>query len=374
MIDRLRTVTGTAEVLASLRRSLDGDGVTAPLPGTEPERGQTAAMLRTAIPVADAAAVVATSGSTGQPRGVVLSRAALVASATATHTRLGGPGTWVLALPPHYVAGLMVLVRSVVTGRAVVPVDARLSELTDLRPEQPAYLSLVPIQLTRALAVPALVAALGRFDAVLVGGAATDPAVLERARAAGIRVVTTYGMSETCGGCVYDGLPLDGVEIGLEPSTDWIVVGGPMLFSGYLGSPAPERHQSPTGGPFPTGDSFPTGDRGRWVDGRLEVIGRLDATGTSGGYNVDLDAVERALQRATDAEIAVIGVPDVEWGTRVVAVGVGVTDALAAATRDTVPAYALPRTWIAVPALPRTAGGKVDRQRLIRDVSAQVAR
>ena len=370
MIDRLRSVTGTAEVLESLRRSLDGDGVTAPLPGIEPERGQMAAMLRGRVTGADAAAVVATSGSTGRPRGVVLSRAALVASATATHTRLGGPGTWVLALPPHYIAGLMVLVRSVVADREVVSVDARLTELPAVRPvgrpvgraDGPTYLSLVPTQLSRALGVPELVSALARFDAVLVGGAAPDPELLERARTAGIRIVTTYGMSETCGGCAYDGLPLDGVEITVQPDSGRILVGGPVLFSGYLGSPPPDRER------------FPTSDRGRWVDGRLEVVGRLDATVISGGYNVDLDAVERALQRATDAEVAVIGVPDPDWGTRVVAVGVGVTDALAAATRDAVPAYALPRSWISVPALPRTAGGKVDRQRLIREVSAQVTR
>ena len=119
--DRLRLADGTAEVLDSLRRSLAGSGVTAPLPADRAEREQTLAMLRPEIAVeeADAAAVVATSGSTGRPRGVVLSRSALIASAEATHRRLGGPGTWVLALPAHYVAGLMVLVRSLVADRPV---------------------------------------------------------------------------------------------------------------------------------------------------------------------------------------------------------------------------------------------------------------
>ena len=132
---RLRLATGTAEVLASLRRSLFADGVTAPLPPTGPEQQQTLTMLRPEQPVGepDAAAVVATSGSTGRPRGVVLSRSALVASAEATHARLGGAGSWVLALPPHYVAGLMVLVRAVVGDRPVHEVDGRLSGLTDLR-------------------------------------------------------------------------------------------------------------------------------------------------------------------------------------------------------------------------------------------------
>ena len=142
--DRLHLADGTAEVLDSLRRSLAGSGATAPLPADRAEREQTLAMLRPEIAVeeADAAAVVATSGSTGRPRGVVLSRSALIASAEATHRRLGGPGRWVLALPAHYVAGLMVLVRSLVADRPVVELDGRLDalptvELTDRRPALP---------------------------------------------------------------------------------------------------------------------------------------------------------------------------------------------------------------------------------------------
>ena len=177
-------------------------------------------MLRPELAVeeADAAAVVATSGSTGRPRGVVLTRAALIASADATHRRLGGPGTWVLALPAHYVAGLMVLVRSLVAARPVLEVDARLDALAglELTGDGPHYLSVVPTQLTRALCDPVRTASLRRFDAVLLGGSAADPALLDRAAAAGIAVVTTYGMSETCGGCVYDGVPLDGVDVTVE--------------------------------------------------------------------------------------------------------------------------------------------------------------
>ena len=371
MTDRLGLATGTAEVLAGLRRSLAGDGVTAPLPPGGPERGQVLGMLRPDLPVEEsaAAAIVATSGSTGRPRGVVLSAAALTASAAATERRLGGPGTWVLALPVHYIAGVMVLVRSLVADRPVLEVDGRLTGLPALDLGRgPHYLSLVPTQLVRALAEPTTSAALARFDAVLLGGSTADSALLDRARAAGITVVTTYGMSETCGGCVYDGRPLDGVEIDVEPRTGRVVVGGPMLFSGYRLAPeATARTLLP-------GPKFRTGDRGRWRADRLEVLGRLDAVVISGGHNVDLDAVERVIRRRTDGEIAVVGVPDSEWGTRVVAIGTG--SETAAELRDRVradlPAYALPRQWVAVTELPRTAGGKIDRQRLVADLAAPV--
>ena len=390
MSARLRLASGTAEVLTSLRRSLAGDGVTAPLPSAGPERAQTLAMLHPDVPVSepDAAAVVATSGSTGQPRGVVLTRTALLASANATHERLGGPGRWVLALPAHYVAGLMVLVRSLAADQPVVEVDSRLSGLpkADLGDGR-AYLSVVPTQLTRALADPALTRALTRFDGVLLGGAAADPALLERAEAAGVRVVTTYGMSETCGGCVYDGRPLDGVQVDLAEDGR-ISIDAPSVFAGYRLDPAT------TAGALVDG-RLVTSDRGTWVDGRLTVLGRVDDVIISGGLNVDLAAVERAV-RGWAGEAAVVGVPSVEWGTEVVAVVDSdnrphnddprrgdrsadslsgrfseSSDSLAAlrlALTPLLPAYALPRRLL-TGTLPRTAGGKIDRRRLVANLT-----
>jgi O-succinylbenzoic acid--CoA ligase len=388
---RLRLATGTAEVLASLRRSLAGDEVTAPLPPTGREREQTLTMLQPQRPVSepDAAAIVATSGSTGRPRGVVLSRGALIASAAATHRRLEGGGTWVLALPPHYVAGLMVLVRSLVADRPVHEVDGRLQGLTELDlGAGPAYLSLVPTQLARAITDPDLVRALTRFDAVLLGGAAADPDLLERAARAGIDVVTGYGMSETCGGCVYDGLPLDGVEV-RTGRAGRISISGPMLFAGYRLDPEATADVLVDG-------RLLTSDRGQWSGGRLTVLGRLDDVVISGGMNVDLAVVERAVRASTGCEAAVVGLPHSEWGTEVVAVVElsenpppaasrprgpdspwatwgGFPEASIARLRTaliaTLPSYALPRRLVVTQALPRTSGGKIDRRRLVFDLA-----
>src|SRR4029450_12241326 len=203
-----------------LTESLRGGPPIAPLPAGSVERAQVITMLQLTQPVseADAAAGVATSGSPGAPKGVVLSRAAIRASVEATHDRLGGVGDWVLALPPHYVAGLMVVARAALTGTRAL--SAR-SDLTDLpkvtaRLAERRYISLVPAQLDRALQRRQVSEALSSFSSVLVGGGPTAPALVERAMSQGIRVVTTYGMSETCGGCVYNGQPLSTVDVALD--------------------------------------------------------------------------------------------------------------------------------------------------------------
>ena len=157
-------------------------------------------------------AVVATSGSSGAPKQVVLSRDAVLASAAASAARVGGAGPWLLALPSSYVAGLNVVVRSLLAGHRPVV-------LGDRTPRDAwmvgGFLSLVPTQLHRWLAEPADADALAAFATVLIGGGPVDPALKDRARSAGITLVATYGMAETCGGCVYDGLPLDGVGLAL---------------------------------------------------------------------------------------------------------------------------------------------------------------
>ena len=396
--DRLRLADGTAEVLASLRSSLAGGVATAPLPADPVERVQTLTMLRPEVPLDEpgAAAVVATSGSTGRPRGVVLTGSALIASAEATHRRLGGPGHWVLALPAHYVAGLMVLVRSLVAERPVVEVDARLDALPTLAlaGAGPHYLSVVPTQLTRALADPTRTEVLRRFDAVLLGGSAADPSLLDRAAAAGVSVVTTYGMSETCGGCVYDGVPLDGVDVTVDP-TGRLVIGGPTVFAGYRLDPAATADAL-------SGGRLLTRDRGEVTDGRVAVLGRIDDVVISGGLNVDLAAVERAVRARVAAEgssdeVAVVGVPHPDWGTEVVAVvaadqhralvaapgpdpravrsgdGRSVLSDLRAALAEGLPSYALPRRLVVRSTLPRTSGGKIDRRQLIADLTDTAA-
>lgn len=306
-------------------------------------------------------AVVQTSGSTGGPRRVMLSRDALVAASLSAQTRLGGPMTWHLTLAPHYVAGLMVLVRSMVGGRA--PVLAS-SDLADLRATGDGdALSLVPTQLHRALSSPDVTRELARFDAVLVGGQSLNPDLRRRAGDAGIRVVETYGMSETCGGCVWDGQPLPGVEVRLldddraPEGSGRIALAGPMLFDGYLGD------DDATSAALPDG-ALLTSDFGRMPDGRLVIGGRLDDVVITGGVNVDLAAVRRAVA-GTSPDAAVIAVSDEEWGSRIVLFA---TSGTLASWRETLseqlPRTALPRQFVLVDRVPLTVGGKPDRARL----------
>jgi o-succinylbenzoate---CoA ligase len=330
-----RAVTGTAaEVLAMLR---DWNEDTEPAP-----------------------VVVETSGSTGEPKRVLLSRAAMRASATATHTRLGGPGQWLLNLPPSYVAGLQVLFRSVLAGTEPVVAPGSLARAAAMMTGSRRYVSVVPTQLVRILTAPDDLAALRRFDAVLVGGARLDPQLRRRAVHAGVALVSTYGMSETCGGCVYDGLPLDGVEVAIG-ADGRVGLGGPVLFDGYDGQPGLTAEAM-------DGSWFRTADLGRLDDdGRLHVLGRADEVVVSGGVNVPTPAVAARLRTHARVHAAeVVGVPDPEWGQRVVAFVVG--DLGLDEARDWV-AEVHPRSWAPrelrqVTELPLLDNGKVDRRRL----------
>ena len=194
-------------------------------------------------------------------------------------------------------------------------------------------------------------------DAVLVGGGPVPSELLGRAQEAGVRVVTSYGMSETCGGCVYDGTALRGVGVRIEAGR--VVLSGPMLFAGYRLRP------DLTAQALLDGELF-TADRGELVAGRLRVLGRLDDVVISGGVNVDLAAVQRRLDALGGGAVAVFGVPDAEWGTRVVALTEGDWDAsaLRAALVGHFEPAALPKAVRRVRVLPRTATGKIDRRAL----------
>jgi O-succinylbenzoic acid--CoA ligase len=345
-----------------LAESLHGGLPIAPMPADPVERAQAITMLQPTQPVTetDAAAVVATSGSTAAPKGVVLSRGAIRASVEATHDRLGGIGDWILALPPHYVAGLMVLARACLTGARVVPVRSDLSDLPKVARglAERRYLSLVPAQLDRALGRPHVSEALASLSSVLVGGGSTDLELLERAAAQGIRVVTTYGMSETCGGCVYDGRPLRGVDVELDDD-DRIMIKSKSLFSGYRLRPDLTAAALIDG-------RFRTQDRGRWQAGRLIVLGRADDIVITGGHKVDLGEVERCVQRwAADrqARAVVLGIPDAVWGTVIIAVSdsPGPLEDVQGAVCQSLPVYAMPRELIHLDPLPWLASGKPDR-------------
>jgi len=370
----------------ALGDALEGSGpALAPLPaGPRPQRDAFAAAVGAGDAVdvvagvaqsAQVALVIPTSGSTGTPKAAMLTAAAVHASAAATHSRLGGPGRWVLALPLTHVAGIMVVVRALAAGAP--PWDAtgeggfdpaRFAEATDAQASRAAadglglYTSLVPTQLARLLDAPAGQQALARYDAVLVGAAATPGALRSRAEAVGARIVTTYGMSETCGGCVYDGVPLDGVGVELDTGGT-VMVSGPTLFAGYLGRP------DLTAAAFDPGGRLITSDRGSFDEqGRLRILGRADDIIVTGGEKVAPVQVEDALTTLPGVAAAVVvGVPDEKWGQRVVAVVVprsGWTltlDQVRQSLAEALPAPALPRQLVVVSGVPVLASGKPDR-------------
>lgn len=347
-----------------VRAALAGDRPLAVLPAGAPAAVDAArAVLRAGEPLeAGTDLVVVTSGSTGSGRGVLLSADAVRASAHATLDRLGGPGSWLLALPVSAIAGLQVLCRSEISGRAAVVLDKG-EGLAAAIARMPAgdrrYTALVPTQLVRFL--DAEPDALRGFDAVLVGGAATDPALLARARAAGVRVVTTYGMTETAGGCVYDGGPLDGVRV--RVTDGGVELSGPVLAHGYRLDP------EGTAAAF-DGGWFRTRDAGSLdAEGRLTVLGRLDDVLISGGVNVAPAAVEAALrEHDAVADAVVVGRPDPEWGQRVVAAVVPSGDRapdLAELRRwvgDRLGTAAAPRQLHLLAAVPTLHTGKPDRR------------
>jgi o-succinylbenzoate---CoA ligase len=371
----LRPVTSD-QTFVALTEALHGGPAIAPLPESPVERASALDMLQLNRPVQepDAGVVLATSGSTGRPKGAVLSRTAMRAAAEAAHTRLGGPGDWVLALPPYYIAGLMVLARAITAGTSVQDVGSDLVRLPSAVEAMLGrrYLAVVPTQLDRALDQPELREALRALDAVLVGGSALDPALRWRAEQAGINLVASYGMTETCGGCVYDGLPLDGVSVSVEPATQRIRIASVTNFSGYRLRPDLTSTTLSNG-------TLITQDRGKWsTDGRLQILGRVDDHVITGGINVDLAELERACASwpgLAGAELAVVAVPDVRWGHKIVAVtnGSGSAAGLRSYLEGRLPRHAAPRELVHLRVLPRTAAGKIDRLRLAADLASRPA-
>ena len=360
-------------ILGDLERALDGSG-----PAVAPH-----AMSGSPQPMPDdvghfpegLALTIGTSGSTGAPKLAMLTGDALRASADATHERLGGQGHWLLAMPAHHIAGIQVLVRSLVAGTTPVSMDlaggftgAAFARATDeLASAATAYTALVPTQLVRLLASADGQQALTRYAAVLLGGAAAPASLLAEAKDAGVRVVTTYGMSETAGGCVYDGRALDVSRAQLEDDGR-IRLGGATLAQGYLGEPALGEAA------FVADDTgrlwFRTGDVGHLdARGALVVDGRIDDLINTGGLKVAPRLVEEALT-ALDAvaEAVVVGSPDLAWG-QVVSAAIVVTQGSSPPTLDDVrdqlrgilPDHALPRRLATLPDLPLLGPGKPDR-------------
>jgi o-succinylbenzoate---CoA ligase len=333
------------------------------------------------------ALVVPTSGSTGAPRAVVLSGAALAASTAASLAALDcAPGErWALALPVRHVAGLQVLARARALGTPahVVPDPGDPASLAAAATHA-EHIAIVPTQLVRCLDAGAeVVAGLARFRTVLVGGGPLEPDRAAQARAAGVRLVQSYGMTETCGGCVYDGRPLSGVEVDVEVDVDAlpgqpgrIRLRGPMLATGYLDpSPADAARFTPDGW-FVTDDLglLRTDTHGTTL---LEVLGRVDDVINTGGVKVAPATVEAVLRTLAGVrDVAVLGVPDPEWGERVRAVVVPTDvsapptlDELRAALTGHLPSSHAPRELVIADALGRDGLGKLtagERERLRR--------
>jgi O-succinylbenzoic acid--CoA ligase len=367
--------------MSALQGVLDGrDSPLAPVPaGDLRETELLSGSLRIGEEIDDdVALVMSTSGTTGMPKGAMLTAAALVASASATHDRLGGPGTWLLALPAHHIAGIQVLVRSVLAGTVPAEIDvsggfdpAELPRAVGELGSGRRYTALVANQLAKSLTDPAATAALADLDAVLLGGGPAPRPVLDAAAEAGITVVRTYGSSETAGGCVYDGVPLEGVEVRIDdpgPSgAGRVVLGGATLAKGY--------RNPPLAGPDPFGEPgwFRTDDTGCFDDsGRLSVLGRADEAISTGGLTIMPGPVEEVLARHPAVlDCAVFAVADDTLGQRVAAAIVAVPSAPAptvAELRDfvaqTLDPTAAPRELHVVEELPRRGIGKLDRRAL----------
>jgi O-succinylbenzoic acid--CoA ligase len=299
-----------------------------------------------------AAVVIGTSGTTGAPKEIFLSSHALVASARASNAFVGAKlgDTWSLLLPLTHVAAVNVFVRAFELG--TIPVDLR-----NHSGEYPRvnFTAIVPTQLFRALnGDDHLLKHLQGAQKVLVGGAALSNAIRNQATAAGINVVTTYGMSETSGGCVYNGEILEGTEVEVR--------GGSIFIRGNILALNLDLSDG----------WFETKDLGEFADERLVVIGRSDDVIISGGENLSLNSVESILNEIfPDIQCAAFSIDDPQWGQtlHIAVVGEVVTDRISSVLEEKIGAFAKPKGIHFVKSLPLLGIGKVDRKRLAQELS-----
>ena len=368
-----------AWLLAALADALQGGAPVLPVSeGADPEAIR---RLQCETLPPGTALVVRTSGSSGVPKAVALSADALRASAEATHEAFGGAGQWLVALPPHLISGLQMLVRSAVSGIAPEffdgPFDPAelLARAEHMRHER-RYVSLVPVQFARLLTLaevdPAAADVLRSFDAVLVGGQAVTLEMRRRAHDLGIALRRSYGMTETAGGCVYDGVEIGDTRVRIRGSE--VQLAGPTLALGYVGDAqlTADRFITDQGARW-----YRTGDAGHLLGGMLTVTGRLDRVIISGGVNVSLDEIERvASGYLGGSAVAAVGIVDPAWGERPVLVIEGVdhaihqrTEELGAALRAQLGPAAIPARLAVVAELPRLEGGKPDLRKIADLVS-----
>lgn len=351
-------------VMPDVEAAIAGQCAVLPVPKSDRHRAETlCTTMRAGHSIDDSvAAVLATSGSTGTPKGAELTPVNLVASADATHQFLGGPGQWLLAMPAHHIAGFQVLVRSMVAGVEPAFVDLtsgfHVSEFAARAEDLAAtgermYTALTPMQIDKTMSTLAGIEALRLFSAVLVGGGAIDPGMLTSAAKLRINVVTTYGSSETAGGCVYNGTPLAGAKVRVTGGR--IYLGGPMIARGYRNLPDHEAFAEP--------GWYATSDAGELIGGTLRVTGRLDNIIETGGLKLQPEVLEFYMLGIDGVTAAcVVGVPDPRYGNRICAVYTG-TAAVSALMEafDDLPRWQVPKDLRRVEELPQTGPGKVDR-------------
>ena len=341
-----------AELMAHITKAITSDGAALALGQSRYQS------VRSKI-----AMVIHTSGSTGASKEVELSASALVASAQASNKYVGATTgmRWSLLLPLTHIAGINVLVRSIELGTSPIDLRNYVGEYPDSD-----FTAIVPTQLFRAInGDKNLLNHLKNAKAVLVGGGKLAAKLKKEATELGIKIIETYGMTETCGGCIYDGEPLENIsyQIGAD---NRIMISGPSLASGYLGEE--ELWSASFDGKW-----FTTSDIGSVNNGKVEVIGRVDDVVISGGENISLTSIEALIKNALpEIEIAAFAIEDLEWGSAIHLAVVGhkdLEDEIRNLLSSNLGSAAKPKEFHFLDRIPLTPLGKVDRQSLIEMVS-----
>ena len=316
----------------------------------------TTATLRVKQVPNEIALVVSTSGSTGAPKAVAISSAALIASTNASHKYLGAtPGdSWSLLLPTTHIAGLNVLIRATALGSRVI--DNRNND----NYIDADFVSIVPTQLYKALTSDAkLLEHLTAAEAVLVGGAALSEKIKKEAASKHVKIITTYGMTEMSGGCVYNQKPLDGVEVKIS-NQGLIQLSGPMIASGYLHDDGKISDEFKSGW-------FESSDLGEFNNGVLKILGRSDEVIISGGEKISLVEVEEMITTILPGvEVITFAMADDKWGDKLCLASTSVInqDEL----RIKMGNLATPKELFVFESIPKTSIGKPDRR-----LAAQIA-
>jgi O-succinylbenzoic acid--CoA ligase len=301
----------------------------------------------------EVALVVNTSGSTGDSKSVVLSSAALIASANASHKYLGAtPGdSWSLLLPTTHIAGLNVIVRATALGSRVI--DNRNTE----NYLDADFVSIVPTQLYKALTSDSkLLEHLTAAEAVLVGGAPLSDKLKKEAASKHVKIITTYGMTEMSGGCVYNQKPLEGVDVKISDA-GLIQLSGPMIASGYLLANGELEK-------FADSDWFDTTDLGEITNGMLKVLGRVDDVIISGGEKISLSGVEEIIRQILPKmDLITFAMADDLWGEKLCLASTSLIDL--DDLRTSLNSILTPKEIFLFEEIPTTMLGKPDRKRAI---------